>query len=1295
MARRLFVFGALWAALCLSAAQAGLVAYWAFEEGTGGNTADVAGGHDASLRNGAAWSGQPAPTAYPNTNSISFDGNNDFVRADGYKGVTGTQARTISAWIKTTGKNNEAIISWGQNQAGKKWNFRVQDSNGTAGAIRVEVNNGYIVGDTDVRDDAWHHVAAVLPSLSNPNARDVLLYVDGVPQGTSAERGQAINTASNADVRIGRDFSPRYFKGLIDEVAIWDHALGPFEIGQLAAGTAPPDIVPSMTLDVMGRSSGGSTWHFSSDRYLPDDPSGLVDPVTLAGGTQTANVTLPPDIPDEPFFVVVEATDTGSPPSLAGALRAPRGYVFDANNNDVQDPGENQFFSTTESHWTAGGSLAGWWYITQDANEVGPAGYPFPGDAEAIWYGMGGGTVCFAAMVPQLIPGQWGPPPSMEIQGTPLTSVSTDPGLSAFLAHPRGTIPDLDRGLDYLDHLRPGDSGHHTTAVLDIPRADIGPNGLYPSDVGIPAPDHADKEGDPADYVARITGYLHIPEAWDQNPDPDVFEYTRTFAVGSDDGFRLKIGDTLVAQATGNRSFPTPPDIVPVRFTAPGYWPIEVEWYHANGANPGLEVASREGAWMPDDWQANEFTVLGDPADDLQVFQNPDALNVSHSGPGLLGFYYDVNPESIGAQRNITSLEGLRSLVENRTPNYVRPLDVNLDLPPGAGANRTNGNVFGSIGVSVGNNNDLAWWRGQLNITTEGDYRFRARSDDGAALLIDGQLVANNTGYHGIRTDTGTIHLTPGAHDIDIAYYERDGDAGLIIDWDPPGGGSAWQVFPVATACSYEVTGALGANSVGEPLWEGTLPSPPDDGLRVQQAFRGATTNNVDQAINFFRNNPDAGVIEVRQLLDMRDPQNGSDGNWPGYDPFPIDTPANDNNFVTRITGLVYIPSPGIYPFSVSTGDGFDFYINGKRFARHAGDRGLTTGTSNYIYAYFPKAGLYPIEFYHYEHSSGSVIEFAHGVNDTSPKTILVQTTNPANNGFEIDWGGVGFNVEPQAELHLNYSTLAIAGTAVANVPALGMNIRPDRWVLEERLEGRYPGLLGAYYTHTGNWNPAVLLGYRHDLTPDSRIGGPSPAPDEFYFDDNFGYGPWGTQEDRMWVQWTGFLTVDQDGTYYFREMVDNRARLWIDDIEVLNDNSYNTHTIGNIDLAAGEHTFRFIAMEDDGGERTALQWLPPWDTTHDLGNPGAWDYVPAQYFSTDLTGLWSILADNLTVADLLLAQDIMTFPFGSTHYLRLTTEVAGLVAVAEGLYTFVPEPTTSVLVGLGLLMLARRRRRK
>jgi hypothetical protein len=63
------------------------------------------------------------------------------VEATGYDGVLGTHARTATAWIKTTALGE--IISWGQNVTGQKWIFRVQNSNGQAGAIRVEVSGGY------------------------------------------------------------------------------------------------------------------------------------------------------------------------------------------------------------------------------------------------------------------------------------------------------------------------------------------------------------------------------------------------------------------------------------------------------------------------------------------------------------------------------------------------------------------------------------------------------------------------------------------------------------------------------------------------------------------------------------------------------------------------------------------------------------------------------------------------------------------------------------------------------------------------------------------------------------------------------------------------------------------------------------------------------------------------------------------------------------------------------------------------------------------------------------------------
>ena len=156
-----------------------------------------------------------------------------FVNVPGYFGVVGTQSRTCSAWIRThlTGE----IVSWGQNSAGQKWVFRVQESNGVIGAIRVEVNGGYAVGTTDVRDDEWHHVAAVLVDDGTPNATEIALYVDGVREVVSALLDEPINTATDGVVRIGEaPWHTRPFTGQIDDVRIYSRALPPGEVANLA-----------------------------------------------------------------------------------------------------------------------------------------------------------------------------------------------------------------------------------------------------------------------------------------------------------------------------------------------------------------------------------------------------------------------------------------------------------------------------------------------------------------------------------------------------------------------------------------------------------------------------------------------------------------------------------------------------------------------------------------------------------------------------------------------------------------------------------------------------------------------------------------------------------------------------------------------------------------------------------------------------------------------------------------------------------------------------------------------------
>ena len=165
--------------------------------------------------------------------ALQFDGINDYVEISGYKGVVGSQARTVAAWIKTT--TTGEIVTWGTAAPGEKWIFRVQDDDGAAGAIRVQVGAGAITGSTDVRDELWHHVAAVLEDgLSDIG--DVKLYVDGLLESTSYSSGpRQINTASSSNMKIGVFAgSDRYFTGKIDDVRIYDYSLSKSEIAVLA-----------------------------------------------------------------------------------------------------------------------------------------------------------------------------------------------------------------------------------------------------------------------------------------------------------------------------------------------------------------------------------------------------------------------------------------------------------------------------------------------------------------------------------------------------------------------------------------------------------------------------------------------------------------------------------------------------------------------------------------------------------------------------------------------------------------------------------------------------------------------------------------------------------------------------------------------------------------------------------------------------------------------------------------------------------------------------------------------------
>ena len=163
---------------------------------------------------------------------MEFDGSNDYINIDGYKGIvtdgTNTSAFTITAWIKATGDGE--IVGWGSSGDGNRAEFRVDD-----GRLRYESGGGNVQTDTNVSDSRWHHVAVTIPE--NAVFVDVTIYLDGKDDTQPENDTDPVHPLSDYDVIMGQRYdrtNVRWYSGAIDDVRIYDVALSAEEIAALA-----------------------------------------------------------------------------------------------------------------------------------------------------------------------------------------------------------------------------------------------------------------------------------------------------------------------------------------------------------------------------------------------------------------------------------------------------------------------------------------------------------------------------------------------------------------------------------------------------------------------------------------------------------------------------------------------------------------------------------------------------------------------------------------------------------------------------------------------------------------------------------------------------------------------------------------------------------------------------------------------------------------------------------------------------------------------------------------------------
>lgn len=152
--------------------------------------------------------------------AASFDGSTSFFTSTNSVSTNvSTSAFTISAWIKTTSANNEQIISYSAAHSPLGIN---------GGKLQFTLSSVTTAGTATINDGNWHHVVVSGSGTTckvyldgNTTTADITYTCAATSMGTIASVGRLYGTASN------------YYKGMLDEVAVWTRALSTTEIQQL------------------------------------------------------------------------------------------------------------------------------------------------------------------------------------------------------------------------------------------------------------------------------------------------------------------------------------------------------------------------------------------------------------------------------------------------------------------------------------------------------------------------------------------------------------------------------------------------------------------------------------------------------------------------------------------------------------------------------------------------------------------------------------------------------------------------------------------------------------------------------------------------------------------------------------------------------------------------------------------------------------------------------------------------------------------------------------------------------
>lgn len=239
---------AAYRALVLSAAPS---SYWPLDERSGETAADARhaddGRFDGNVRLGV-------PGAIPGSTAIALDGKTARVRLGAMPNV-----HSVELWVRSDSRIDGAVFS-------NRNTVHAYTYLGGNGGLAFSYDD-YPIFAGSIAIDRWHHVVYTYDSTTSAGR----IYVDGRLSNFAVyprrEGGAAASIGYDATLRA-------FFKGRIDEVAVYPYPLSPEQVRShyLASGRRIPSAVPDGMLRAVDLRSGSASLPFSlvrpPDRYV-------------------------------------------------------------------------------------------------------------------------------------------------------------------------------------------------------------------------------------------------------------------------------------------------------------------------------------------------------------------------------------------------------------------------------------------------------------------------------------------------------------------------------------------------------------------------------------------------------------------------------------------------------------------------------------------------------------------------------------------------------------------------------------------------------------------------------------------------------------------------------------------------------------------------------------------------------------------------------------------------------------------------------------------------------------------